>query len=76
MQRETYRSHAMWAQADGRDISSSALRVLARLRDWASSEVASSVSGGGRAELCVGRRESSACSRERFIVVDGPSKRP
>lgn len=62
-------SHAICAHAYGRARSSSALRVLARRRDWARRELASWTRFGGRAELWVGRRERRDCSIERFMAA-------
>lgn len=52
-----------------RAISSSCFKVLALFRDWLSREPASSTSGGGRLEFCVGKRESRACSMGRLILT-------
>lgn len=51
-----------------RAISSSALSVLALLRDWLSKELARSTRDGCRFEFWVGKRESRACSTGRLIL--------
>lgn len=42
--------------------------MLALLRDWASSELASSTRGGGRLELWEGSRDNRACSTGRLML--------
>lgn len=61
-EKQKYLSQAMFAQAYGLAISSSAFRVLARCIDWASSEVASSISGFGRSEESCGISDSNTFS--------------
>lgn len=70
LHRCTYLSHARWQQAYSRATSSSALSVLARRRDCARREPASSTRGGGRFEFWVGRSERRACSICRLIFVE------
>ncbi len=60
-------SQAILAHAYVLPISSSALRLLALLRDCASRELASSMSSGGNAPLCRGIRLVRACSTDLFM---------
>lgn len=61
-------SQAMFAHAYDLAISSSALRLLALVRDWARREVASSRSSGG-ITLRVGTSPPKACSIDLFIAL-------
>lgn len=64
-----YLSHANWAQAYGRAISSSDLRELATLRDRASSESVRSTNSGGRGPFNAGTRLVKACSTLALLIV-------
>lgn len=62
-------SQASCAQAYGRAISSSGLRVLALLRDCARSDCPRFTSSGGRGPLRDGIRPVRDCSIDLFIAI-------
>ena len=64
-----YRSQARLAHAYVLPISSSALRLLILLRDWASRELANSMSSGGREPGWRGMRLFNACSIGLLILT-------
>lgn len=68
-------SQARLAQAYCRATSSSALSVLARCRDCASKDPASSTSDGGRSEPYVGINDSRACSSCLLMMSRGDAVR-
>jgi hypothetical protein len=70
-QRYAHLSHARWQHAYDRATSSSAFSVLARRRDCARSEPASSTRAGGRFEFWVGRSDNRAGSICRLIFAQG-----
>jgi hypothetical protein len=64
----TYRSQAILAQAKARPSSSSAFRLLILDLDWASRELASSTSSGGRGPESLGMISCSARSMGLLIL--------